>query len=415
MEKSAVRRAVEKPAVRRASVLSLAMAAALALPGAVSAADWELNPRVEAGYLFDDNYRLAQPGNEIEVQGPLADASLEMRARNPAGEFSFTPRVRATYFPDETELDTVDYFANLYWLHQAQRLRTELRGEFSHQDIVNSEQPDAEVPDGGTDLGEADFGDAGRVFVDNRRTRGSIRPSMEYELSSRRSLEFGANVTAVTFDREIPGAQVDYNNADLTAGLITRVSPVSSFTARVRGARFDIDTAGDSDSYGVELQWDTRSASERRTFLRAGAQRVDFADGDSATAWLAGAGVTMPIGRNQLFFDLSRSVGPSSAGNVITRDQLRMRWSRDLTPRLALLAGVRGTHDEDVDEDSAFQPRSYATGDIGLQWRWEEEFSLRVAYDYTWQKFDDTLLDREAAKSSGAMVSVLYQPLQRRR
>lgn len=394
----------------------LIVAAALALPGAALAADWELNPRVEAGYLFDDNFRLAQPGNEIEVQGPLADVALEMRARNPAGEFSFTPRVRATYFPDETELDTVDYFANLYWLRDAQRLRTVVRGEFSRQDIVNSEQPDAEVP-GDTDLGEADFGDAGRVFDSNRRTRGSLRPTWEYELSSRRSLEFGANATMVSFDDEIPGAQVDYESYDVTAGLTTRLTPVSSFTARVRGARFDIDTAGESDSYGAELQWDTRSATERRTFLRAGAQRVDFADGDSATAWLAGAGMSMPLGRNMLFVDLSRSVGPSSAGNVITRDQLRFRWTRDITPRLAFLFGVRGTHDEDVDDDdtTTFQPRSYATGDIGLQWRWREEFSLRVAYDYTWQEFDDTLIDQEAATSSGARITVLYQPLQRRR
>jgi hypothetical protein len=403
---------MKKPAINPR--IALGIAAALALP-VCNAADWEMNPTVEAGYLFDDNYRLAQPGNEVEVQGPVADAAFEFRARNPAGEFSVTPRVRATYFPDQTELDTVDYFGVLYWLNQGQRLRTEVRGDFSQQDIVNSEQPDAEVPGGGVDLGEADFGDSGRVFVENRRTRGSVRPSFEYELSTRRALEFGANATMVSFDNQIPGAQVDYNSADVTAGLVTRLSPVSSFTVRARGAQFDIDTSGDSTSYGAELQWDTRSASEKRTFLRAGAQRVDFQDADSATAWLAGAGISMPLGRNQLFFDLSRSVGPSSAGNVIARDQLRLRWTRDLTPRVSLLAGVRGTHDEDVDDDSLFQPRSYATGDIGLQWRWEEEFSLRVAYDYTWQEFDDTLLDQEAATSSGAMVSVLYQPLQRRR
>ena len=100
------------------------------LPLAALGADWELNPRVEAGYLFDDNYRLAAPGAEIEVQGPLLDAALEFRARQPAGEFSFTPRVRATYFPDEQELDTVDYFGTLDWQHKGQRLTSELLGEF---------------------------------------------------------------------------------------------------------------------------------------------------------------------------------------------------------------------------------------------------------------------------------------------
>jgi hypothetical protein len=118
------------------------------------------------------------------------------------------------------------------------------------------------------------------------------------------------------------------------------------------------------------------------------------------------------MGRNELFADLSRNVGPSSVGTVVTRDALRLSWTRAMTPRLSLLASLRGTHDDDVDPGSTFQPRSYATGDVGLQWRLQEEFSLRVAYDYSWQEFRDAAND---ATSNGAMISLLYQPLQRRR
>ena len=117
-------------------------------------------------------------------------------------------------------------------------------------------------------------------------------------------------------------------------------------------------------------------------------------------------------GRNEVFADLSRNVGPSSAGTVITRNQLRVRWTYALTPRLSLLAGLRGTYDEDVDPVATFQPRRYATGDVGLQWFWQEEFSLRAAYDYTRQEFRNSGND---ATSSGAMLTVLYQPQQRRR
>ena len=164
------------------------------LPVVALAADWELNPKVEAGYLFDDNYRLTSPGTEIEVQGPLLDAALEMRVRQPAGEFSFTPRIRATYFPDEQDLDTVDYFGTLDWQHKGQRLTSDVVGEFSQQDVVNSEQPDAEVPTG-ADLGQGDIGDSGIVLVKNRRTRGALNPSFEYEMSARRSLEFGGDLS----------------------------------------------------------------------------------------------------------------------------------------------------------------------------------------------------------------------------
>src|SRR5262245_48123934 len=135
------------------------LAGALSLPA--SAADWEFNPTLEAGYLYDDNYRLASPGNEIKVSGPLADAQLEIRALTQTGEFSFTPRIHATYFPDESDLDAVDYFANVDWQLRGQRTETRVLAEFAQQDIVDTEQPDV---DAGGDLGEPDFGDSGVVL-----------------------------------------------------------------------------------------------------------------------------------------------------------------------------------------------------------------------------------------------------------
>jgi len=388
-----------------AIALSMACAPAIAAP-------WEFNPRVEAGYLYDDNYRLTTPGTEISVSGPLVDAEMELRTITQTGEFSLTPRIRATYFPDETELDAVDYFTTLNWERRGQRVNTRLRGEFAQQDIVNSELPDVDA--GGGELGEPDLGDGGRTFIDNRRTRFDLRPSMNFDVSQRNELQFEAGYTDVSFDERVSAAQVDYNTTNLAAGLRTRFSERNSLTFRVRGAQYEIDEQDARDGYGGELQWDRITAAETRSYFRVGAQNVELLDGSSETAWLAGAGVNFLIGRNELFLDGSRSVGPSSAGVIVARDQLRLRWSRAMTPRLSLVAGLRGTHDEDVDDSvlSTFTERSYATGDFGLQWFWQEEFSMRVAYDYTWQEFRN---EADDATSSGAMISITYQPLQRRR
>jgi hypothetical protein len=48
-----------------------------------------------------------------------------------------------------------------------------------------------------------------------------------------------------------------------------------------------------------------------------------------------------------------------------------------------------------------------------MQWHWQEEFSLRLTYDYTWQKFDNSI--RDPATASAATASIIYQPSQRRR
>lgn len=392
--------------IRNAVVAALALGAA---GGAWADVAWEFTPTVEAGYLIDDNYRLAQSGSEIEVAGPMVDAELAMRTLTQRGEFSFTPRVRATYFPDEGDLDSTDYFGALDWLHNGQRVTSRVRGDFAQQDVINSEQPDAGID---TDLGEVDIGDSGRALTRNTRTRFAVRPDFRFDLSPRKEIQIGANYTDVSYDDQIEGAQVDFDLRELTAGLVSRLNERSTLTTRLRGAQFDIETLGTTDSYGAELEWATRSASETRTFLRAGAQNVSLPSGSDETAWIAGGGVNWIAGRNELLADVARSVAPSSAGVVITRDQLRMRLTRAMTPRLELLAGVRGIHDDRVDEAAAFTARTYATADLGLQWRWQEEFAFRIAADYTWQEFDG---GEDDATSTGAMVSVVYQPLQRLR
>lgn len=403
----------------RQGVTSLAVVA-MGLGVAAHAGPWEVNPRIEAGYLYDDNYRLVQPGGEQSVDGPIADAEVELRTLTQTGEFSFAPRVRATYFSDAEELDSVDYFARLNWERRGQRVFTRLRGDFSLQDVVSSELP--EVGSGGG-LGDPDLGDSGRVLVENRQQRFDIRPLMNVEISERRELQVEAGYTDVSYEELIDEAQVDYRVTNLSTALLTRLSPINSLTFRLRGARYDIDLRDASNGLGAEVQWDRETSRETRMYVRAGAQQLDvltadefgILDEDSRTAVTGGAGVEFLLGRNELFLDLSRAVGASSAGVLVARDQLRVRWTRAMTPRLSFLAGLRATHDDQLDETSGFSTfteRSYATGDVGLQWRWQEEFSLRVAYDYTWQEFRDSTED---ATSSGAMVTVLYQPLQRRR
>lgn len=392
------------------SKLRIASAVAVAMCAShVAQADavWELNPTVEAGYLYDNNHRLALPGNEISVSGPLVDAELEMRALTQRGAFSFSPRVRATYFPGDSELDSVDYFATMDARRDGQRFRTRFRGDFAQQDIVNSEQPDADIDTG---LGEPVFGDAGLVLVTNRRTRYAVRPGVSWDLNQRNIMELEVGYADVTFDRALSAAQVGFDTSDVAAGVRTRLNERTTLVTRLRGAQYDIQFQDKTTSYGAELQWDTRTAKDTQRFFRLGAQNVELPSGEEKVAWLAGAGVSVIVGRNEIFTDVARSVGPSSAGLVVSRDQLRLRLSRAMTPRLALQVGLRGTHDDAVDSASEFSPRTYATADLGLEWRWQEEWSFRVAGDYTWQKYSDF---EEAADSAGATVSIIYQPQQR--
>ncbi len=381
--------------------LSAIAAGVLGALGAVpaTAADWELNPRLEAGYLYDDNYRLGTSGNEVNVSGPLLDAEMEWRALTQTSEFTFAPRVRATYFPNAQDLDSVDYFARLELKHTGQRVISALNGDFSLLDIVHSEQPNVDTGGG---LGEPDLGDSGHVVADNRRRYASLRPSFGFELSQRRQLQISGGYTDVKFDEQFFGAQVDYQVADVALGLVNRINETSNLTVRLRGSQYDLASRLDTNNaYGAEVQWDRTTAADTQSYIRVGAQQVELLNGDMETNWVAGAGLNFLMGRNELFLDGMHTVGASSAGALVTRDQLRLRWTRAFTPRLNLLAGLRATKDEDVENTlfTVFTGRKYATGDVGLEWRWQEEFSLRAAYDYTWQEFDNSTTTRPRAES----------------
>ena len=102
--------------------------AALAAASTASAANWEIAPRVEAGYRYSDNYHLDPPGTEVDVSGGEADARVTFRTLDPRTQVEITPRVQATYFPDEPDDDSVDCFLDAAFVDVTPRRRIGVRG-----------------------------------------------------------------------------------------------------------------------------------------------------------------------------------------------------------------------------------------------------------------------------------------------
>ena len=398
--------------MKRPIALALALIAVGLPHPRAAAASWEINPRVEAGYQYDDNYRLALPGNEIAVSGALADAQLELKTATPVIEFSFTPRVRATYFPDDDEESSEDYFAGVQLLQRGQTMQATVRLDYAKEDVVSSEQPGTDIDTG---LGEPGVGEGGRVVVRNRRTLVSFVPSLSHELAPRHDMTYELRYVDVGFDQEIPGVQVGYSDAQGAVGWAFDFSQRSTLTTRARASRYEINEGDQrSDAYGLELELGSETTQTTRSFLRVGAQNTDFTrpNGDSAneTSWLAGAGVRWTAGLTEVFADATRTVGPTSSGSVVERDQLRGRLNRAITPRFSLFTGLRGVRDEAVDAQSSFQGRRYAVAEVGMRWRLQQQLSIGVTVDYTWQEFE---VDPTDATSSGALLTLIYEPRRR--
>jgi hypothetical protein len=405
-------------ALPRFNALSLAVLSVLAGASAADAADWEVQPRLEAGYQWDDNYRLSLPGSEIEVSGAMADAQLEIKALGPLVEFTFTPRVRATYFPNDRDENSEDYFGRVELLQRGQTMEGTVRLDYAKEDVVSSEQPGTDIDSG---LGEPGVGDSGSIFARNRRQLISLRPSLSHELTQRHHMRYELAYTDIDYSTQTDpvtspvAPQVGYTDAAAAVGWQFDFSQRSALTTRLRASRYEIDVGEQrSDGQGVEFELASDATETLRTFVRAGAQRTDLtlASGveDEVTSWLAGAGLEWNAGLSQVFLDATRAVIPTSAGLVVERDQLRLRLDRAVSARFGVFFGARGIRDEALDDLSAFGGRKYATADLGLRWRMQQQLSLVASVDYTWQEFG--AID-EDADSSGAMLTLIYEPRRR--
>lgn len=376
--------------------LPLALAAFTA-----TAANWEVAPRVQAGYRYSDNYRLYPPGQEIDVSGAEADVGVTFRTVDPRTNFEITPRINSTYFPDEKSEDANNYYLTAGFSDVTPRRRFNVPFLYSQEDVVRSELPDAAEGGG---LGDPNEGDSGRFLQRNRRDFFRIAPEFEYDISQRYRLELNAHYLDATFDRQLSGFQQDFSEVGAGAGFGFLTSQRSALIARVLASQYETTTT--TDAYGGEFEWNTQYSPNSRAYVRLGAQQTKPERGSSDTNFIAGAGGQWASQRNRLFVDLTRSVGPVSAGTVVERHQLRVRIDHDVSQRFALRAGARLARDEQV-EDGTYPTREYATGEVGFEWRWLRQWSLVGTYSYRWQEYEDEPSDRDA---NAFLLGIVYEP-----
>ena len=378
--------------------------AALLAAGTASAENWEIAPRVEAGYRYSDNWHLGPPGTEVEVSGGETDAQVAFRTLDPRTQIEITPRILATYFPDAQDDDSVDGYLDARFEDVTPRRRMGVTGSFAHETVTRSELPEGGDVGGG-DLGNPATGDSGRFIEHNKRDYLSVSPFISYDVTQRQRLDFNAYYLQADFEKQLENAQQDFSEEGVEAGWGYRFSERSSLSVHALASRYE--TTFDTDAYGAYLQWDTNFTENSRVYVRVGAQQTEPENGASDTNAIGGIGGSWNNQRNTLFLDLTRTVEPVSAGTVVERYQLRMRIHHDVSPRIALMLGARASHDDSIDPASTFATRKYVAAEGGFEWRVLRDFAVTATYSYRWQEYADELSDRSA---NGFLVGFVYEP-----
>jgi hypothetical protein len=409
--------------LRGAFAIRTRVAAALCLPAAALAcltqpafsANWQFDPTVVVGGIYNDNYRVnPRAGEEVEVSGGLLEVDLTTRSLSEAFDVRISPRVRSTYFPDEKNQDANDLFLDVEAMRRSLRTKYGVFAGARSEDTVRSELPSAILAPGAS-LGQSSSGDAGFVDFKNRQDYAIIRPSISHEWSERLSLDADVSYTLVDYDRYLPGLQVGYEALGAAFGLNTRYTERSTITGRLFYATYEPDrSTASSNTMGADVRWSNRITENREIYARGGVARVrNEATGfptESSTSYVGGVGTNWTFQRTSLFLDLARDVDPNSAGFVVERDELRFFLEHSLSTTTKLFGAARVIRDVSVALGTATNEREYLTGSLGFEWRVRRAWAFRGQYEYASQKYDS---DPRSGTSNGVQLTVVYRPLRR--
>jgi hypothetical protein len=392
------------------------VACLLSLPATHAlATDYEFNPRLELAGGYDDNAGLVTSGpNKIAAADAMADARVDLVARELNWQWRLTPEARGTWYPSHSNLDSNGEFLYLYGQRQGERYTLGLDGYGSSQSLLPTYLPTASL---GTGLGIPEPGTTLLVPKRLRQNLGYLSPSYTFEMTERRSIELNVSYTNATYSQRSPGSYEDYQNLTGSAGLALRVTPTGSLTLRAIGTDFHPEFGYSAQTYGAEAQWDGKFSATKEYYLRGGAEHANFTGsvageirGSGSTNWTGGAGTRWTYTLTEIFLDAMRSIAPTGQGYAVYQDQLRLRLAERLTPRLAAFLGIRTIYQEplsgSVGPNVRSQHYNYAT--TGFEWRVERQLSLIGAYEFTDYHYGGP--SSSTARANSVRVSIVYEP-----
>jgi hypothetical protein len=393
------------------AIIASSLAVALAGVGIdrAHADDWHWDPRVDLSGDYNSNYGL-ESGNveNVSVAGTVLDAAMKVSVLDPTTKFEITPRVRALYFPGESQFDANDLYLNSQFQELWERANFTFNEFFWSQDILQSYLPSTNI---GVPLGQNSPG--ADLAAVNQRVRQNLlllTPTGTFDLSAREQLQAQVQYLGIDYSREIYNEVQNFRNFSGSIGLASAITAQSSVTIRGIAADLDPTTGSGARTYGAEGEWDTHLSERMQAYAKLGVEHTSFDlaqyGKSSDTSISGGAGISRKFVAYDLFADFSRSVAPDSAGAVVARNDLRVRLEHKFTERASGYLGLRGIDQQALGNSIGFTGQRYGQAAIGVEWRWLRQFSIISEYAYTSFKEGDA----QSAGSNAVTITLRYEP-----
>ena len=380
---------------------------AAGLSAEVRAQDWVFQPTIEAGVDYNDNVRLneAQQNFDDEVLGVDVSAGARISRRSPTGSVEILPRIRVTRYDSDIDADAEDFFLDGVFRRNGQTNRFALTARFIDEDVIRSELDDPDFDNPDVDRPITD--DSGLVRIKNRMRLAGLFPDLEFDLSERTRLGFGAGFMDVDYDND-QGSLSGFQNIDGSVRLTRQLSDRDAIEARLFARTYEPDLGGfEADSVGLRLRLNRQVSEKLVGYVMAGYEDFDTSSGSSESAFLFGAGMTRQFVVSRLVFDISSSADPSGVGQVLERNQVRAKLERDLSDLTNVWFSLRFQETEGLLFDAPNSDREFLRAELGTERRLNRAWTVVARYAHTRQEF---AVDNRDETSNALFVGVRFQP-----
>ncbi|MDX2411790.1 MAG: hypothetical protein QNK34_07530 [Woeseiaceae bacterium] len=400
---------------RLATKLMLVMLPIAVLCSGAASADWNFDPILRAAWDVDDNATLStRTDDEVDLSGYMAEASLDLIYNSESSYLSMRPMVRTRNYGNkvqEENWNANDQFFEMLGLFDGDKNSFRLLGNFSQESVRTAELADADLD---TEIDPDDIADdqSGFISTTQRRSRYRISPSWTRRFSDVSSIETDLGYLTTGYDETGDLLTLfDFTDIRLRVNYRRNFSERNSSVFSISARDFDTDRfGGDRKSYELSGGFVRRLSETTQFRARVGLESVNQEDVGLPTTSIdpqptAEFTMSRQLETIRLMAQYRKRVNATGRGNLTTRDELNLRFSRDLNDRVTIGLGARAYKSETVSGFALTQNFVQIRGQV--VWRISRIFSMQADYRHTAN--DRGTIDG-AADSNRVTIWLSYQP-----
>ena len=351
-----------------------------------AAADWQFDPVLRAAFDYDDNATLStRTDDEIDLSGYIGEASLDMIYTSPNAYLSMRPIVRTRNYGDEDDTwNSDDQFFDLVGFWEGDKNSFRIFGDFSRDAIRTAEVSNSDLD---TEIDPGDIADdqTGFISASERRNRYRLAPRWTYRFSNISSLETEISYLTTSYDEtEDLVSLFDFTDINLRTQYLRSISEQTTTFFSLRARDYNSDRFG-GDRQSVELSGGlSRRLSPTTQFrVRLGIESVDQEDvGLPTTSIDPQPTFELALSRQletiRFLAQYRRRVNASGRGVLTSRDEINLRFTRDLTERVSVGLGARAYSTDTISGVANTQDYVQIRGQV--VWRISRSFSMQADY-----------------------------------